>query len=83
MNKEEINNVVCESSSDYEILDNAYNYIETLEQENKQLKDNFDELKKLIKWKRKVSSAIRNDYGVSICYDLNNKMQELEKGEMK
>lgn len=35
--KEELNDIVCQSSSDYEILDNAYDYIEKLEQENKSL----------------------------------------------
>lgn len=48
MNKEELNDIVCQSSSDYEILDNAYDYIEKLEKENKQLKDNWDKLKNFI-----------------------------------
>lgn len=46
--KEELNDIVCQSSSDYEILDNAYDYIEKLEKENKQLKDNWDKLKNFI-----------------------------------
>lgn len=35
MDKEELNDIVCESSSDYDILNNAYNYIENLEQQCK------------------------------------------------
>lgn len=42
MNKEELYDIVCESSSDYEILDNAYDYIEKLQQESKKYKEVID-----------------------------------------
>lgn len=37
MNKEELNNIVCQSSSDYNILDEAINYIDNLEKEKENL----------------------------------------------
>ena len=49
MNKEELKDIVCQSTSDYDILDNAYDYIETLEQENKQLKEAEGQLYKIKK----------------------------------
>jgi hypothetical protein len=39
--KEKLNDIVCESSSDYDILNEVYNYIEKLERENKKLKKVF------------------------------------------
>ena len=42
MNKEELTNIVCQSTSDYDILNNAYDYIEKLEEENKQLKEKIN-----------------------------------------
>ena len=39
MNKEKLNDIICESSSDYDILDDAYNYIESLEQQCKKQKE--------------------------------------------
>ena len=32
MDKEKVNDIICESSGDYDILNDAYNYIENLEQ---------------------------------------------------
>ena len=49
MNKEELNGIVCQSSSDHEILDNAYYYIEKLEQENKSLQSQLKEKEEVIK----------------------------------
>lgn len=49
MNKEELNDIVCQSSSDYEILDNAYDYIEKLEQENKSLQSQLKAKEEVIK----------------------------------
>lgn len=61
MDKEELNNVVCECVSDYEILNSAYEYIEKLEQKNKELEekieiiqDKFKEWKKDIEKERKL-----------------------------
>ena len=42
MNKEKLNDIVCESSSDYAVLNDAYNYIEDLEQQVKKQKEVID-----------------------------------------
>ena len=42
MNKEKLNDIICESSSDYDILNDAYNYIENLEQKCKKQKEVID-----------------------------------------
>ena len=42
MNKEKLNDIICESSSDYDILNDAYNYIESLEQKCKKQKEVID-----------------------------------------
>lgn len=39
MNKEKLNDIICESSSDYDILNDTYNYIENLEQQCKKQKE--------------------------------------------
>lgn len=45
MNKEILRDIICQSSSDYEILDNIYNYIEKLEKEKNQLEKEVERLK--------------------------------------
>lgn len=45
MNKEKLNDIVCESSSDYAVLNDAYNYIEDLEQQCKKQKEVIDKAK--------------------------------------
>lgn len=52
MNKEELNNIICECNKDYEILNEAYNYIEKLEKENKKLKKEIKQLQKITITKR-------------------------------
>ena len=42
MDKEKLNDIICESSSDYDILNNAYTYIESLEQRVKKQKEVID-----------------------------------------
>lgn len=42
MNKEKLNDIICESSSDYDILNDTYNYIENLEQQCKKQKEVID-----------------------------------------
>ena len=42
MNKEKLNDIICQSSSDYEILNNAYDYIENLEQQCEKQKEVID-----------------------------------------
>ena len=44
--KEKLNDIICQSSSDYKILDNAYNYIEKLEQQCKKQKEVIYNIKK-------------------------------------
>lgn len=67
--KEELNDIVCQSSSDYEILDNAYDYIEKLEQENKslqsQLKAKEEVIKKFEKYLNDCVSELENNYVTS------------------
>ena len=45
MNKEKLNDIICESSSDYDILNDAYNYIENLEQKCKKYKEAIEKIK--------------------------------------
>ena len=54
MNKEKLNDIICESSSDYDILNDAYNYIENLEQQCKKQKEVIDKVMNLIKKIRKI-----------------------------
>ena len=49
MDKEKLNDIICQSSSDYEILNNAYDYIENLEQQCKKQKEVIAKIYKLIK----------------------------------
>lgn len=49
MNKEKLNDIICESSSDYNILNDAYNYIESLEQQCKRQKEVINKIYELIK----------------------------------
>ena len=49
MNKEKLNDIICESSSDYDILNDAYNYIENLEQKCKKQKEVIIKVMNLIK----------------------------------
>ena len=49
MDKEKLNDIVCEASSDYDILNDAYNYIEKLEQQCEKQKEVIDKIMNLIK----------------------------------
>lgn len=44
MNEEELNDIICESSIDYDILNDVYNYIENLEQKCKKQKEVIDKV---------------------------------------
>lgn len=48
MDKEKLKDIVCESSSDYDVLNNAYNYIENLEQQCKKQKEVIDKINNYI-----------------------------------
>ena len=50
-----------------------------MNEENKQLKDNWNKLKECIKFNRKISLSLDNKYGVHLCDTLLSEMQELEK----
>ena len=69
MNKEKLNDVMCESSSDYDILNDAYNYIEYLEQQCKKQKEIIAKAEKILNeckllmphefdWKEQVDNAL-------------------------
>ena len=62
MNKEELNDIVCQSSSDYKILDNAYDYIEKLEQENKSLQSQLKAKEALIKKIENIFDDTNNSF---------------------
>ena len=49
MNKEKLNDIICQSSSDYEILNNAYDYIENLKQLVKKQQKKISKVTTLIK----------------------------------
>ena len=49
MDKEKLNDIICQSSSDYRILNDAYDYIENLEQQCKKQKEVIAKIYKLIK----------------------------------
>lgn len=42
MDKEKLNDIICQSSSDYRILNDAYDYIENLERQCKKQKEVID-----------------------------------------
>lgn len=48
MDKEKLNDIICESSSDYDILNDAYNYIANLEQQCKKQKEVINKAIKFI-----------------------------------
>lgn len=47
--KEKLNDIVCESSSDYDVLNDIYNYIDNLEQQVINQQEIIDKLEKKIK----------------------------------
>ena len=83
MSKEEVMGL-CEflKLRGYENTNNISKFIFELQQENKQLKDNWDELKK---WVNKHYEYYMNeeDYiGGRLCFtDIKNKIQELQGGD--
>lgn len=66
-----------DKSSNYEVIE----YIENLQQENKQLKDNWNKLKE---WVNKYYDYYTNEKDYirgRLCFtDMKNKIQELEQG---
>lgn len=42
--KEELNSIICQSSSDYDVLNEVYRYIDSLEKENKKFKKKLQKI---------------------------------------
>ncbi len=64
--KEKLNDIICQSSSDYQILDNAYNYIEELEQQCRKQKEVIDKAKeKLIE----LAKNFKQEEHIGTAYD--------------
>lgn len=53
--KDTLNNIVCQSNSDYEALNEVYNYIEKLEKRNKKLEKEYKKV-------QKIADLIENKY---------------------
>lgn len=73
MNKEKLNDIVCESSSDYAVLNDAYNYIEDLEQQVKKQKEVIDK-----------AIELTNDFAFKILTDnriMYIRLKDLEQGK--
>ena len=71
MDKEKLNDIICESSSDYDILNNAYNYIESLEQQCKKQKEVIDKIYEFIK-------ELYDNTDDTTCYEIDrNRKEEL------
>lgn len=91
MNKE-INKIItnlenCFGIFDYSLTPTESNllvsYIKELQQENKQLKDNWNYIKRMLKEARQEEFNIRGYCGTCTDVDIDfllNKMQELEQG---
>ena len=48
MDKEKLNDIICQSSSDYEILNDAYDYIENLEKQCEKQKEVIYTIKNIL-----------------------------------
>ena len=71
MDKEKLNDIICESSSDYDILNNAYTYIESLEQQCKKQKEVIDKINEFIK-------ELYDNTDDTTCYEIDrNRKEEL------
>ena len=79
-NEDELHIYIAGLLENIDYWQNEYDYMkkyrDTLQQENKQLKDNWNELKKYIKTEIPEDVFINTEWFVSILY----KMQELEQG---
>lgn len=89
MNKEKLNDIVCESSSDYAVLNDAYNYIEDLEQQCKKQKEVIDKVIDFIKngdllyLANKNSVVYRDNIEVrAVAHRLNDLLKKLEDKEV-
>ena len=72
MNKEKLNDIICQSSSDYEILNNAYDYIENLEKQCEKQKEVIDKAIKCIDY----STKYRNSADIYQFVDIESEILE-------
>ena len=83
MDKEKLNDIICQSSSDYEILNNAYNYIENLEKQCEKQKEVIDKAIEYINHFSKESEV--KIYGLPKCKifigDIEELLEILEEGK--
>ena len=73
MDKEKLNDIICDSSSDYDILNNAYTYIENLEQQCKKQQEVIDKIYEFIK-------ELYDNTDDTTCYEIdrNRKIELLD-----
>ena len=74
MDKEKLNDIICESSSDYDILNDAYNYIENLEQQSKKQKEVIDKINLIIKG---IAYGGSEDYYMEKISKINELLKEV------
>lgn len=95
MDKEKLNDIVCESSSDYDVLTNAYNYIENLEQQVKKQKEVINKVNKYLneydvfkvfsfplmkRWEEEqVKSSIDYEFKTSLIKNLKDILKEVSE----
>lgn len=70
MNKEKLNDIICQSSSDYKILNNTYDYIENLEQQCKKQKEVIDKINHYIEKQFRM-------YGLSMPIELGTHLDNI------
>lgn len=68
--KEKLNDIICQSSSDYKILNNAYDYISNLEQQVKRQKEVIDKIEKYIEKQTRM-------YGLSMPIELGTHLDNI------
>lgn len=76
MDKEKLNDIICESSSDYDILNDAYNYIENLEQQSKKQKEVIDNINLIIKG---IAYGGSEDYYMEKISKINELLKEVSE----
>lgn len=95
MEKEKLNDIICESSSDYDILNDAYNYIDNLETQLKKQKEAINKIDNYInnydvfkvfsfplmkRWEeQQVKSSIDYEFKTSLIKDLKDILKEVSE----
>lgn len=87
MDKEKLNDIVCESSSDYDVLNDIYNYIDNLEQQVDKQKEVIDKINKLINYYLKNTdesgSYVETNTGWKLIPEILKELEDILKGEIK